>query len=315
MALTLAVGFVVDDAIVMLENIVRHMEMGKPPLRAAFDGSREVGFTILSMTISLVAVFIPILFLGGIIGRLFHEFAVVIAVSILMSGVGSLTLTAMLSSRTLRAQAHESHGRMYNATERAWDSVVGLYGPTLLWVMEHRRATMAFSLAVLVGTGVLFVLVPKGFIPSQDNGSLSITTEAAQGTSFQDMIAHQREVASIVQQDPNIAGFMSAVGGGGGANQSLNQGRLFISLKPRGERKGVDDIIADLRPKLSRVPGIIVFMQNPPAIQIGGRVGKSQFQFTIQSSDHAPPHPPPPTFNDATRKATPAPDGTSGPQL
>ena len=274
MALTLAVGFVVDDAIVMLENIVRHMEMGKPPLRAAFDGSREVGFTILSMTISLVAVFIPILFLGGIIGRLFHEFAVVIAVAILMSGVVSLTLTPMLSSRILRAHAHESHGRMYNATERAWDSVIGFYDRTLHWVMAHRGATMIFSLGVLLGTGVLFVLVPKGFIPSQDNGSLSITTEAAQGTSFQDMIAHQREVASIVQQDPNIAGFMSAVGGGGGANQSLNQGRLFIGLKPRGERKGVDDIIADLRPKLSRVPGIIVFMQNPPAIQIGGRVAK-----------------------------------------
>ena len=315
MALTLAVGFVVDDAIVMLENIVRHMEMGKPPLRAAFDGSREVGFTILSMTISLVAVFIPILFLGGIIGRLFHEFAVVIAVAILMSGVVSLTLTPMLSSRILRAHAHESHGRMYNTTERAWESVIGFYRRTLHWVMGHRGATMIFSLGVLVGTGVLFVLVPKGFIPSQDNGSLSITTEAAQGTSFQDMIAHQREVASIVQQDPNIAGFMSAVGGGGGANQSLNQGRLFIGLKPRGERKGVDDIIADLRPKLSRVPGIIVFMQNPPAIQIGGRVAKSLYQFTMQSSDIASLYPAAQRLIDATRKSTLLQDVTSDLQL
>ena len=291
MALTLAVGFVVDDAIVMLENIVRHMEMGKPPLRAAFDGSREVGFTILSMTVSLVAVFIPILFLGGIVGRLFHEFAVVIAVAILMSGVVSLTLTPMLSSRILRPHSQETHGRVYNATERAWESVIGFYGRTLRWVMGHRPGTMLFSLGILVGTAVLFVFVPKGFIPSQDNGSLYITTEAAQGTSFQDMIAHQREIAAIVQQDPNIEGFMSAVGGGGGANQSLNQGRLFIGLKPRDERKDVDEIIAELRPKLARVPGVVVFMQNPPAIQVGGRVAKSLYQFTMQSSDVATLYP------------------------
>src|SRR5207244_4296518 len=163
MALTLAVGFVVDDAIVMLENIVRHMEMGKEPMQAAFDGSREVGFTILSMTISLVAVFIPILFLGGIIGRLFHEFAVVIAVAILMSGVVSLTLTPMLSSRVLRAHGHEQHGRMHNATERAWERVLGWYSTSLHWAMEHRRVIMVFSAGILVGTGVLFALVPKGF--------------------------------------------------------------------------------------------------------------------------------------------------------
>jgi hydrophobic/amphiphilic exporter-1 (mainly G- bacteria), HAE1 family len=291
MALTLAVGFVVDDAIVMLENIVRHMEMGKPPLKAAFDGSAEVGFTILSMTISLVAVFIPILFLGGIVGRLFHEFAVVIAVAILMSGLVSLTLTPMLSSRVLRGHAHVTHGRLYNATERAWDAVLGFYERTLHWVMGHRRLTMLFSLGILVGTAILFVFVPKGFIPSQDNGSLFITTEAAQGTSFDDMIAHQREVAAIVQQDPDIDGFMSAVGGGGGANQSLNQGRLFIGLKPRNQRKNVDQIIAELRPKLARVPGMVVFMQNPPAIQIGGRVAKSLYQFTMQSSDVATLYP------------------------
>ena len=291
MALTLAVGFVVDDAIVMLENIVRHMEMGKPPLRAAFDGSREVGFTILSMTVSLVAVFIPILFLGGIIGRLFHEFAVVIAVAILMSGVVSLTLTPMLSSRVLRPHGEERHGRVYMAIEGAWDRVLDFYARTLHWVMDHRPLTMAFSLAILVGTVVLFKLVPKGFIPSQDNGNLFITTEAAQGTSFQDMVAHQREIAAIVQQDPNIQGFMSAVGGGGGANQSNNQGRLMLGLKPRDERKSVDEIIAELRPKLARVPGMVVFMQNPPAIQIGGRVAKSLYQFTMQSADIATLYP------------------------
>jgi len=291
MALTLAVGFVVDDAIVMLVNIVSHMEMGKPPIKAAFDGSAEVGFTILSMTISLVAVFIPILFLGGIIGRLFHEFAVVIAVAIPMSGVVSLTLKPMLSSRILRAHGHEEHGRLYNMTERGWEALLGWYAKTLHWVMGHRRAMLAFSAAILVGTAVLFMLVPKGFIPSQDNGNLFVTTEAAQGTSFQDMIAHQREVAAIIQQDPNIEGFMSAVGGGGGANQSLNQGRLLIGLKPRDQRKSADEIIAELRPQLSRVPGMVVYMQNPPAIQIGGRVAKSLYQFTMQSSDIATLYP------------------------
>ena len=315
MAMTLAVGFVVDDAIVMLENIVRHMEMGKPPLRAAFDGSREVGFTILSMTVSLVAVFIPILFLGGIIGRLFHEFAVVIAVAILMSGVVSLTLTPMLASRVLRAHGEERHGRVYMAIERAWDSVLGRYGRTLHWVMDHRRLTMIFSAAILVGTGILFALVPKGFIPSQDNGSLFVTTEAAQGTSFQDMVAHQREIAAIVQRDPNIQGFMSAVGGGGGANQSNNQGRLFIGLKPRDERKDVDEIIAELRPKLSRVPGMVVFMQNPPAIQIGGRVAKSLYQFTMQSSDIASLYPAAQRLVDSARKSALLQDVTSDLQL
>ena len=291
MALTLAVGFVVDDAIVMLENIVRHMEMGKPPLKAAYDGSAEVGFTILSMTISLVAVFIPILFLGGIIGRLFHEFAVVIAVAILMSGVVSLTLTPMLSSRMLRAHRDEEHGRLYNVTERGWEALLDWYARSLDWVMNHRRAMLAFSAGILVGTVVLFALVPKGFIPSQDNGNLFVTTEAAMGTSFLDMIAHQREVASIIQQDTNIAGFMSSVGGGGGANQSLNQGRLLIGLKPRGNRLNADQIIAELRPKLARVPGMVTYMQNPPAIQIGGRVAKSLYQFTMQSSDIATLYP------------------------
>ena len=315
MALTLAVGFVVDDAIVMLENIVRHMEMGKPPLKAAYDGSAEVGFTILSMTISLVAVFIPILFLGGIIGRLFHEFAVVIAVAILMSGVVSLTLTPMLSSRVLRAHGQETHGRLYNITERGWEKVLARYASSLNWVMAHRRSMLVFSAGILVGTAVLFTLVPKGFIPSQDNGNMSVTTEAAQGTSFLDMIAHQREVASIVQQDPNIAGFMSAIGGGGGANQSLNQGRLIIGLKPRGERKSVDEIIAELRPKLSRVPGMVVFMQNPPAIQIGGRVAKSLYQFTMQSSDIATLYPAAQKLIDEAKKSMLLQDVTSDLQL
>ncbi|MDE3151678.1 MAG: efflux RND transporter permease subunit, partial [Gemmatimonadota bacterium] len=284
MALTLAVGFVVDDAIVMLENIVRHMEMGKAPMTAAFDGAREVGFTILSMTLSLTAVFIPILFLGGIVGRLFHEFAVTIAVAILVSGFVSLTLTPMLSSRFLRPHGEERHGRLFNATERGWLWVLGKYESSLHRVMHHRRAMLGFAALVLAGTAVLFVVVPKGFIPDEDTGQVRVTTEAAQGVSFEDMVRHQQQLAAIVQADTNVDGFMSAIGGGGPASSS-NQGRMFISLKPLGHRLDANDFIQEMRVKLSRVPGIKVYMSNPPAIQIGGRVSKGQYQFTLTSAD------------------------------
>ncbi len=291
MALTLAVGFVVDDAIVMLENIVRHMEMGKPPMRAAMDGAAEVGFTILSMTISLTAVFIPILLLGGIVGRLFHEFAVVIAVSILVSGFVSLTLTPMLSSRFLRPHEHgETHGRAYQVTEAGYDWLLGKYKGSLEWVMNHRPLSMAFSFAILVGTIALFMLIPKGFIPSQDIGQLFVTTETAQGTSFDDMVAHQQQVNEILRADTNIAGFYSAIGGSSTV-AGTNQGRLLIGLRPRDERVNVDEMIKELRPKLAKIPGIVVYMQNPPPIQIGGRVSKSLYQFTMQSSDIAALYP------------------------
>jgi HAE1 family hydrophobic/amphiphilic exporter-1 len=284
MALTLAVGFVVDDAIVMLENIVRHMEMGKPPMRAAVDGAAEVGFTIISMTISLTAVFIPILFLGGIVGRLFHEFAVTIAASILVSGFVSLTLTPMLSSRFLRPHTNAKHGRLYNITESGYEWLVKRYETSLLWVMGHRPGMLVFSALILAGTVVLFVIIPKGFLPSQDIGQMFVTTEAAQGSSFDDMVSRQRKVAEIMQADTNIGQFMSAVGGSSTIS-GANQGRLFIGLQPRDQRLGVDDIIKELRPKLAKVPGMVVYMQNPPAIQIGGRVSKSLYQFTMQSSD------------------------------
>ncbi|HVZ76512.1 MAG TPA: efflux RND transporter permease subunit [Gemmatimonadaceae bacterium] len=284
MALTLAVGFVVDDAIVMLENIVRHMEMGKDPMTAAYDGAEEVGFTILSMTLSLTAVFIPILFLGGVVGRLFHEFAVTIAVSILVSGFVSLSLTPMLSSRFLRPHGEEEHGALYNLTERGWQWVIAKYEGSLHFAMRHRRAMLGFSAAILVATAVLFVLVPKGFIPTEDTGQVRVTTEAAQDISYDAMVQHQKELAAIVQQDTNIAGFMSAVGAGGPTSSS-NQGRMFISLKPQGKRVSADEFIQELRPKLAHVPGMIVYMQNPPAIQIGGRVAKGLYQFTLQSSD------------------------------
>jgi HAE1 family hydrophobic/amphiphilic exporter-1 len=282
MALTLAVGFVVDDAIVMLENIVRHMEMGKTPMQAAFDGSAEVGFTILAMTASLTAVFIPLLFMGGIIGRLFHEFAVTIGTAILVSGFVSVTLTPMLSSRFLRPPSH-AHGRLFNASERFYERILGKYESSLAWVMRHRFGALMFSLAVLVGTVVLFRLVPTGFIPTADTGQISVTTEAAQGTSFPEMVKLQQQVAAILSKDPSVAGYMSSVGSGFGG--SGNQGRFFLALKPQGERPSADEVVNQLRPKLSGIPGMNVYMQIPPAIQIGGRSSKSQYQFTLQSPD------------------------------
>ncbi|MEO7217943.1 MAG: efflux RND transporter permease subunit, partial [Gemmatimonadaceae bacterium] len=283
MALTLAVGFVVDDAIVMLENIVRHMEMGKTPMQAAFDGSSEIGFTIMSMTLSLTAVFIPLLFMGGIVGRLFHEFAVTIGAAILVSGFVSLTLTPMLASRFLKPPSHD-HGRMYNVTEHAWERIAHGYASSLDWVMERRFAALMFSLVVLVATGVLFKLVPTGFIPTQDTGQISATTEAAQGTSFADMVTHQQQIAAIVARDTNVSGFMSSVGSFSGSG---NQGRIFIGLKPFGHRLSADKIVNELRPKLTGVPGMDVFMQVPPAIQIGARSAKSLYQYTMQAPDIA----------------------------
>ena len=281
MALTLAVGFVVDDAIVMLENIVRHLEMGKNPLKAAYDGSAEVAFTILAMTLSLTAVFIPLLFMGGIVGRLFHEFAVTIGTAILVSGFVSLTLTPMLASRYLKPPSHE-HGPIFNASERIYERILGKYESTLAWVMEHRFAALMFSLGVLVGTIVLFKVVQTGFIPTQDTGQITATTEAAQGTAFAQMVKNQQLVAAIVAKDTNVAGFMSSVGSG---QASGNQGRIIMGLKPRSQRPSADEIVKELQPKLSGIPGMTVFMTVPPAIQIGGRQSKSQYQFTMQSPD------------------------------
>jgi HAE1 family hydrophobic/amphiphilic exporter-1 len=285
MALTLAVGFVVDDAIVVLENVVRHMEQGEPPMLAALNGSREISFTVVSMTLSLVAVFIPVLFLGGLIGRLFQEFAVTIGVAILVSGFVSLTLTPMLCSRWLRPEHDREHGRFYRTTERAWEKSLAWYERTLAWVMDRRRLAMAFSALILIGTIALGRIVPKGFIPSEDTGQLNGTTETAEGTSFDAMVTHQRAAAAIVQEDPNVDGFMSSVGAGGRSG-TVNQGRLFIHLKPRDERDMTADQVAQsLTRKLAAVPGLRVFITNPPVINIGGRQSKSLYQFTLQGSD------------------------------
>ncbi len=286
MALTLAVGFVVDDAIVVLENVVRHLEHGESVMDAAINGSREISFTVISMTLSLVAVFIPVLLLGGLIGRLFQEFAVTIAVAILVSGFVSLTLTPMLCSRWLRPEEKNAeHGRFYRATERAWEASLAGYERSLGWVMNHRGLAMLFSLGILVGTVVLGRIVPKGFIPSEDTGQLNGTTETAEGTSYDAMVQHQRAAAAIVQEDPNVDGFMSSVGAGGRSN-SVNQGRLFIHLKERGQRPlDADAVAQSLTRKLAAVPGLRVFITNPPVINIGGRSAKSLYQFTLQSSD------------------------------
>jgi len=285
MALTLSVGFVVDDAIVMLENIVRHVELGKSRMEAALVGSREIGFTIVSMTMSLVAVFIPVLFMGGIVGRLLHEFAVTISVAILVSGFVSLSLTPMLSSRFMRvAGAHARHGRIYLFLERFFDGMAAVYDWTLKIVLRHRLATMALSIALFFASVYLFLIMPKGFIPSQDNGQIFGITEAAQDVSFESMVAHQKAVTAIIRSDPNIANMMSFVGAGyGGAG---NSGRFFLRLKPREERSlSVDEVIQSLRPKLAQVPGINVYMQNPPPIRIGGQLTRSLYQLTLQGSD------------------------------
>ncbi len=283
MALTLSVGFVVDDAIVMLENIVRHMEMGKRPFQAALEGSREVSFTIVSMTISLVAVFIPVLFLGGILGRLLHEFAVTISLAILISGVVSLSLTPMLSSRFIKPPHREGHGRVYMLFERMFDRMLAAYDASLVRVMRHRFATMMASLALLIATAYLFVAIPKGFLPSEDTGTIFIFTESVEGVSFDAMKQNQQKIMAIVQQQPEVKSFFSGIGGGGSAGG--NTGRIFIQMKPRRERPHVDEVIQKLRGKLAGVPGMRVFMQNLPPIRIGGQLTKSQYQFTLQSPD------------------------------
>jgi HAE1 family hydrophobic/amphiphilic exporter-1 len=282
MALTLTVGFVVDDAIVMLENIVRHMEMGKPAYKAAVEGAREIGFTIVSMTISLAAVFIPVLFMGGIIGRLLHEFAVTIGVAILVSGFVSLTLTPMLCSRFLKPGSHQRHGYLYKKSEAVFDGMLRGYDWSLKKVMTHPFATLMLSFVVMGATVWLFISIPKGFLPSEDQGSIFAFTEGIQGISFDDMVRHQKEAAQVIGKSKYVVNYMSTVGGGG-VNAALNSGRIFALLKPRNERPHVDQIIQELRREEAGIPGINVFLQNLPPIRIGGQLTKSQYQFTLQS--------------------------------
>jgi HAE1 family hydrophobic/amphiphilic exporter-1 len=278
------VGFVVDDAIVMLENIVRHIEHGEGVMEAALKGSREIGFTIVSMTISLAAVFIPVLFMGGIVGRLFHEFAVAIGASILISGFVSLSLTPMLCSRFLKPHGEERHGRLYQISERGFDWMLGVYQRGLKWSLAHRALVMVGSALVLVAMVPLFMAVPKGFLPSEDVGMVIAFTEAQQGISFQALVKNQQQMAAIVQKDPNVREFMSSAGSRGATGS--NQGIIFMHLKPRKERAlSADEVVEELRGKLSVVPGMRAFLQNPPPIRIGGQFTKAAYQYTLQDAD------------------------------
>jgi len=299
MALTLSVGFVVDDAIVMLENIVRHMEMGKTPMQAALDGAREIGFTILSMTLSLTAVFIPILFMGGIVGRLLHEFAVVIASAILVSGVVSLTLTPMLCSRFLRPPKHSSHGRLYNATERMFDRALGFYDRTLRFVLRHKFATLLVSFGVVILTVVLYEHVRTGFIPNEDEGLAFGFVQAPEGIGFDQMGADMQKIASIVQADPNVLYTMAFYG------EPVNQGRVFFHLKEIKDRVNhisVDQVIQELRPKFAALQDVMVFLQVPPTINVGGQLTNAQYQYTLQSPDTKELYAAAPNFEEALHK-------------
>src|SRR5690349_14230042 len=283
MALTLSVGFVVDDAIVMLENIVRHMELGETRMVAALRGCREIGFTIVSMTLSLVAVFIPVLFLGGIVGRLLHEFAVTISIAILVSGFVSLSLTPMLCSRFLKPPK-EKHGAVYMFFERFFDGMTHLYDRTLKVVLRQRLATVTVAFILLIATGYMFVVLPRGFIPSYDAGFLFGLTLASQDISFDSMKAHQEALNKILMAEPAVESMMSFTGAGFG--QAGNTGIFFVSLKPRSQRtESVDQFINRMRGKLLSVPGILAFMQNPPPIQIGGEFTRAPYQLTLQGAE------------------------------
>ena len=316
LALTLSVGFVVDDAIVMLENIVRHMEQGSSVTEAAFAGSREIGFTILSMTLALAAVFLPVFFMGGILGRLLHEFAVVIISAVLVSGVVSLTLTPMLCSRYLRLEHTREHGWMYRKLEDILDTALRRYGSTLRWALRHRAAVMVFGALILAGTAWEFWVIPKGFLPEEDTSQIAVFSEARQGISFEAMKANQEALNRIILADPNTLQFFSRISASN--STGLNNGRASVHLKEPSDRSwtaspvydrllarfgdtpvvgslvrgirplfehhmSIEDIVAELQPKLAAVPGVRVFLQNPPSIRIGGQLTKSQYQFTLVS--------------------------------
>lgn len=282
MALTLSVGFVVDDSIVVLENIVRHMEEGKTPLQAAKEGSAEIGFTVISMTVSLVAVFVPFLFMGGIVGALFREFSVTIAVAISISALVALSLTPMLAGR-MRHTPEPALGKQSRA-ERFFSTVNGLYERSLRWVLNHRRLTLLFTGTSLVVTLWMFAIVPKGFFPTEDVDQLIVDTEAAQGISFERLVEEQQKVAEIVRAHPDVQAFMSSVGGGG--TRGSNEGRLNIRLRPRNAREHTaEEVAAELRRSLAEVPGLRTYVRQPPPIRIGGRVSKSEYQLTLQSTD------------------------------
>jgi hydrophobe/amphiphile efflux-1 (HAE1) family protein len=285
MALTIAVGFVVDDAIVMIENVMRHIEAGLTPLEAAFKGASEIGFTILSISLSLVAVFIPLLLMGGVVGRLFREFAVTVTMAILVSAFVSLTLTPMMCGIFLRDQRQVRHGRLYRASEAFFDGLLRGYDRGLKWVLRHQPLTLAVLLLTIASTGYLYVAIPKGFFPQQDTGFITGISEAAQDISFAGMMEKQQALAAVIAADPDIAGFASVIGPGG-SSPAENAGRFFITLKPRDQRSATaDQIINRLRPRLAKVEGVALFLQASQDINVGGRLSRTQYQYTLQDAD------------------------------
>jgi hydrophobic/amphiphilic exporter-1 (mainly G- bacteria), HAE1 family len=285
MALTISVGFVVDDAIVVLENIVRHIEEGMSPYEASLKGSGEIGFTVLSISISLIAVFIPLLMMSGIIGRLFREFAVTVSMTIAVSAFVALTLTPMMASRFLKPAAEAHHGRLYNITERGFDIMLGGYERMLAVAMRHRFLTLLVYFATLGLTIYLFIVIPKGFFPQQDTGLLTGISEAAQDISFADMMKKQEALGEIVAADPAVATVAMAIGAGG-STAAINNGRMYITLKPKDQRNAsVFDVIARLRPKLDKVEGAKLFLQAAQDVNVGGRAARTQFQYTLQDAN------------------------------
>ncbi|HEY6979567.1 multidrug efflux RND transporter permease subunit [Reyranella sp.] len=286
MALTIAVGFVVDDAIVMIENIVRYIEEGERPFDAAMKGAGQIGFTIVSITFSLIAVFIPLLFMGGIVGRLFREFAVVVTVAVCMSAFVSLTLTPVMCAQFLKREAHHRRSRLNQACENAFEAVVRYYDRGLRWVFRHQFLTLMSTIALIFVTGYLYVTIPKGFFPEQDTGFIFGQAEARQDISFYAMADIQNQLAAIIKQEPGVSGVVGFVGSTGG-NSAENTARMFIQLKPFDERRGLSAqrIIQRLRPKVAKVPGVKFFMQAGQDINVGGRLAKTEYQYTITSTD------------------------------
>jgi HAE1 family hydrophobic/amphiphilic exporter-1 len=285
MALTLSVGFVVDDAIVMLENIVRHVEQGEQPYDAAVAGSREISFTILSMTVSLAAVFIPIVFMGGVVGRLLHEFAVTIIIAILISGVISVTLTPMLCAKMLKPEGDETHNAFFRWSERSFNSIQAAYTGSLRWSLSHKRFILGLFGLSLLASAVLFKVMPQDFLPADDTGMLHVSVQAANGTSYERMVTYARKVGDIIDADPNVDGAMVRVGSDGAGANSAD---ISVMLKPFDERPlTAEEISRELRGKVANLTGVNVFIQNPPTIRIGGRGTRSSYQYTMQGLDIA----------------------------
>ncbi len=287
MALTISTGFVVDDAIVMIENIVRFIEAGDPPMEAALKGAKQIGFTVISLSISLIAVFIPLLFMTGIVGRLFREFAITLSVAVAVSAVVSLTLTPMMCSRLLKQESEEGHGRFYNLTERMFQGMLDWYERGLKWVLKHQPLTLMVAIATLVITIWLYIIIPKGLLPQQDTGLITGETDAAQSISFKAMVERQRLIAEIVRKDPDVVSVASFVGAGT-VNATANTGHLYINLKPRNQRKAsASEIIDRLRDATRDVEGIALFMQAVQDVQIDSRVSRTQYQYTLEDADEA----------------------------